>query len=455
MPGGARLGELRMKLKLAAAAAFLLCLLLSGCMIGTALYKLPEVSRDFENLQAKTEEALALGAEYSAPLTGTNRQSVQLVDLNGDGADEAVAFFKIDSEDKPLKAYIYRLIGDSYVTAGMIEADGTAFDTIEYVQLDGEGSLELLVGTRLSMETPQVMNVFSINGFSPVLLGQVTYTGYTLFDLDGDSVPELMTASLNSSGQTGKVSMYKIVDGSVQESGEVQLSGGITSLYSIKTGMLSDKAHAVFFTSQYADGGKITDIVTLKRGYLQNITFDEATGCSTGTIVSSPVAVEDINSDQVLEIPRPSAVLDMKEENPVDGCYCVTWKAYSSGGRYSTAMTTFHNISEGWHINLAGLEGYTLTASRYNSSSGTRCTTVYGRKDKGDPVELFKIYVLTGDNRYSRVNSTSSFLLMTKDVTVYAGHMSDSMGMTDEEGRAFLTERFSLSRSAWITGEVN
>ena len=51
---------------------------------------------------------MAQGGEYAAPLTGEMIQSVQLQDLDGDGRQEAIAFFRMSSEEKPLKIYIFR-----------------------------------------------------------------------------------------------------------------------------------------------------------------------------------------------------------------------------------------------------------------------------------------------------------------------------------------------------------
>ena len=48
---------------------------------------------------------LALGAEYAPPQAGSNLPQVQMVDLDGDGTDEALAFFRVSSEERPLRIY--------------------------------------------------------------------------------------------------------------------------------------------------------------------------------------------------------------------------------------------------------------------------------------------------------------------------------------------------------------
>ncbi len=437
--------------------ACLLGLLLSGCRVTstTDLYKLPRISNDYVNLESKTKEVLSLGAEYCAPLAGSNRQSVQLLDLDYDGVEEAIAFFKLEDEAKPLRVYIFRLIEGAYTTAAIIEAEGNAFDTIEYAQLDGEGCLELLIGTSLNSETPQVMNVYAINDFVPVLLGQITYTDcYAVCDMDQDQKMELLTAAFNASAKTGIMYLYKYAEGSMENVSQVQLSSGIEKLYSIRTGYLSDKVQAVYLTSVYNGYGRITDIIALKREKLRNITYDYTTERSTGTIVNSPISLEDINGDHVLEIPRPEVVNEVHGGTALESCYMITWMAYASTGRSVEAVVTFHNLSEGWYIDVTDKWEKGISISRYYSANGTRSTTFFTMKESGILNEIMRIYVLTGDNRYSRVNTTGSFHLKVQDVTVYAARISDTQGLPEAKAKEVLAQRFHLTRSDWITGVI-
>ena len=80
-------------------AALLFCL--SGCYSGNIdqYFSLPMASEEYRQLQSLIDEELASGSEYAAPIHGSYRQSVQLSDVDGDGADEALAFFR-DAKDR-------------------------------------------------------------------------------------------------------------------------------------------------------------------------------------------------------------------------------------------------------------------------------------------------------------------------------------------------------------------
>lgn len=78
----------------------LLCALLTAALSGCAfnasaeeMYTPPQLPAEYTELQTQIDAILAGGAEYAAPTSGTNIQSVQMVDLDGDAVEEAVAFF--------------------------------------------------------------------------------------------------------------------------------------------------------------------------------------------------------------------------------------------------------------------------------------------------------------------------------------------------------------------------
>ena len=75
-----------------------LCLLLGGCAMNVStdkLYALPSLPAEYASLEAEINALLSDGAEHAAPISGSNLQSVQMVDLDGDGVEEAVAWISV------------------------------------------------------------------------------------------------------------------------------------------------------------------------------------------------------------------------------------------------------------------------------------------------------------------------------------------------------------------------
>ena len=85
-------------------AAFLLAgmtLSMSGCYSGNIehYFSLPQPADEFLQLQELIDQEVAQGSEYAAPTGGSYRQSVQLYDLDGNGNEEALAFFEYDPKE--------------------------------------------------------------------------------------------------------------------------------------------------------------------------------------------------------------------------------------------------------------------------------------------------------------------------------------------------------------------
>ena len=112
-----------------AALGLLLLLSVSSCGFTFSpeeLYSLPQLPAEYTELNNCLNQVLESGAEYAAPVSGSNIQPVQLEDLDGDGAQEAVAFFRNSAEEKPLKIYIFTPRNDTYEQAAVIEGTGTS-----------------------------------------------------------------------------------------------------------------------------------------------------------------------------------------------------------------------------------------------------------------------------------------------------------------------------------------
>ena len=90
---------------------FIACLtILSGCTFksGDELLKTPRPSATYESLQKQINNITSKGAIAVSPQSGENRNTVQLMDLNLDGEDEAVAFFCESKNPDKFHIYVFQ-----------------------------------------------------------------------------------------------------------------------------------------------------------------------------------------------------------------------------------------------------------------------------------------------------------------------------------------------------------
>lgn len=435
----------------------LLFLLAAGCSFksGDELYCLPQAPDDYLKLQAQLDEVIKNGAEYAAPQAGNNTQTVQMVDLNGDGVKEAVAFFRDTTSQQPLRIYIYQQKEEGYEIAAIIEGDGVAINSITYTQLTGDNWSEIIVCWQMSTKV-QSMTVYDIKNFSVSQMMQESYTKFAVCDMDQDNREEIIVFHADK-GDMGCHADYFDYDGKdLVQTDSVQLSNGIDEITNIKAGKLVNFIPALFVESQCAGGEIVTDIFACRNGRMENITRDSATGVSAHTVRYYSVFCTDINKDGIVEVPLPVKLPAYKPTGS-DNYWMIHWVQYALNGTYTRALTTYHNYSDGWYLILPEKWVENITVSRSDSISGERSIVFSQRTGENSaPIPFLTISKLTGANREERSKLGNRFVLMRDaDGTdaIYTGEFAaNQANKTYMIGKEALLKQFHLISVDWNEG---
>lgn len=217
-----------MRKTMAALVLSALVLVLSGCVFTkpeASLYRLPKLSGEYESLESQIDALLSSGAEYAAPTSGSNLQSVQMIDLDGDGEEEAVAFFRRANDKKPMKIYIFKAAGDNYERYAVIEGTSNQIYSVNYADLDGDGRKEILVGYKSSSDV-QGLSIYSLSPGTPEPLLITGYSRYANLDMDGDGKQELLI--ICSDEESGaRVDYYNWDEGVLRAKSSLRLSSSV------------------------------------------------------------------------------------------------------------------------------------------------------------------------------------------------------------------------------------
>ena len=413
------------------------------------LYRLPEVSEEYLKLQGQLNAILDLGAEYSPPTSGLNRQTVQFVDLDRTGTNEVIAFFALPASGT-LRVYIFNILDGDYVIAEIIEGVGTAFDSVRYADMDGDGVREILVGWQMSSALKH-MSIYSIKDYHAVLLAKAEYSMLTVYDLSEDGNADVMVFRLPTE-ETGAVAevLMMMPDGEIV-SAEARLSNGIEVISRVLTGKLTDGANAVFVDSEgkFDDGNLVTDICVFKDGVFTNISAKSQSGVSEETVRNRQQSL-DMRGDGIITVPIPRLLKAQSET----AYYAIDWYAFSSSGMSTLSLTTFHNNFDEWYLILPYNWRGKVSVRREDIVSGERTVIFsYITGDEGQYEDFLKIYKLSGDMAEERVRFPGRTMLLKEDVAVYAFELlapPNSFGLTYDE--ALIKENFRLIYSEWLAG---
>lgn len=454
--------EPRRKFLALALAACLFAGVLTGCS-GTSspeeLFALPQPPEDYQNLSRKISEVLgATGGESIAPKTGSNTQTVQLQDLDGDGVlESAVAFFQVSGDERPLKIYIFRLQeDDSYALANVIEGLGTGINSVAYENVGGGPAKELIVAWQIST-TDHTLGVYSLEDAEGIeLLWVDRYTRFRIADLDEDGEREIVAVTLKAGEEEINRADFYDYDGvalALKES--APLSVGITEVRTVRGGSLKDGIPAVFVTSSFGEApqGQVVDVLACRDGVFTNITLDTETMFSTGTVRNyTAVSGADINGDGIMELPRPQTVPVYNRTAVSEEFWLLDWLQFDLEGEARRVLTTYHNVTDGWYFSLPDGWSRRITISRKDSNTADERAVTFSlwKGENIEPVRFMTIYKLTGTNRTQRATMGNRKTLYTDTNTVYAYELWPDdwdTGLTDEE----IIERFHIIRAEWST----
>lgn len=440
-----------MKKKIMLTLLALAALLFTGCGLRTAeeMYALPRRSYAYSQLQSALDNAMA-GKTYCAPVSGDNRQTVQMADLDGDGVEEYLIFAS-DSSDKPLKVLIFAQTGDGSIRlVETIESNGAAFEQVEYVELDEKPGCELVIGRQVSDQVLRSVSVYTYHGGSAQQQLLIGYSKFLTCDLDQNGRRELMVIRPGEAySQQGMAVVYNFRNGRVERSTEAQLSRDPSNIRRVSLGKLQGGNPAVYVASAVADSTIITDVFAFQDGKFANVTYSTEADTSIGTLRNYFVYAEDIDEDGILELPGIITMRAISDWQENDQDFLLRWYSLDVNGLEMDKQYTFHNFEGGWYMNLDSALATRITVDqRKDVFFFNVWDTVY---DAAEPI--YTVYVLTGSERDAEAVQNGRFVLYQTESAAYAAKLesgADKYGITEES----LRNSFHMIRQDWRTGET-
>ena len=474
-----------------------MALLLTGCLFRPPdeLYRRPERSAGYDQLAAairsvKTglEGQFGVSCEDAVIVAGDNTASIQLQDLDGDGQREsAVAFIRVPGVEKSLKIYIFTAPDGDYQVRGLVEGDGSAIYSVDYVDLNGAGSKELVVNWQVNTGVYQ-LGAYTLDELEPAadaaalpqnqladraslratellltscstaMEGGAYSSGYRLLDIDQDTRTEVAVVRLDAAALSGQVELYGWRNGRMESLSTTALSAGITGLNRVTAGYLAGTYYppALYITCAQSDGSRTTDVVAYQPGghegemHLVNLALNDHGVSRERLRGTAELGPSDVNNDVVLELPQVR-MLPQDRDPGGASAWLVDWYQYSQDGQRSRVMGTYYNVTDGWFLETPDSWEDKISVSRSDAVSGQRQVvfSLWQGEDE-PPVPFLSIYKLTGSNRTTRAQAEGVITLREEDV-IYAAQFYDcgwDCGLTEND---LLMKNFQTIQTSWYS----
>jgi hypothetical protein len=394
-------------------------MMLSGCVIRTVdeLYCLPKRSQSDDDMQAVIDSAMT-GLSYCAPLYGQNRQMMQPADLDGDGVEEYVVLAR-GGFQKQLKILIFDQYALGYALAHTIENYGTAFDFIEFANVDNHPGLEIVVGRQMGDGVVRSAAVYRYGDGMTQQLLEVGYGRIITCDMDEDGRSELVAIRPGDSGEVRtNLVLYRYDDGQLRANSQLDIDISAGSIKKMDLVVLQDGNQAVLVVSEEQDS-QMMELVAIIGNQLHHV-YGPAV---VDRLHNHFVYPMDADGDGDTELPELVGIDGSQDHS------WIRWFGVDAKGSRTDGMYTYYSYADKWYIHMDRSWISKLTVSH---SEGI-CTFSNQNKET-----VMTIYALTGVNRKEQAQQLGGVVLGSSEYITFAatiGPGAEELGITEQRVR--------------------
>lgn len=301
---------MKRKLWLAAVLAAVLCTL-SGCAsIGTdiaAQLRPPKAMGE----QGAAEEALGAYIadtlnrdDYTLkyPRSGEYRSAFLMVDVDGDGVKEAIAFY--DAENDKSHVNLLRQSGDTWHSVNDLAVLSADIHRVTFGDMDGDGVQELMVCWDMFSDRTYQLTVYALNGNRITERFSTACAAMTVADLTADGKDDCLL--LHSDAQAVTASLWSMSAGAVEEIGRCTVDSYVQRMNTLQAVSVGEDRQGVVLDCEKSGDIAVTQLLYWDNDRLIAPLYSETDGANLQTARPSDTPSGDFDEDGQWEWPQCS-----------------------------------------------------------------------------------------------------------------------------------------------------
>ncbi len=404
------------------------------------LLRAPTATGFMGEIQRALYDYAGRGITLRFPRTGENQTAFFLCDLDGDGSDEAVAFYanageKEDAVDAVHINLIDRVDG---VWRSVYDAPttGNAIDKVAVADLSGGGRMTLLVGVELFSSTGNQLNLYTYENGALIQHAQENYTQFLVCDLMGAGNDQLVLLSLDATERLASTTVYTFNGDALERRGTVATDGNISGYAQVMAGRLENGCPALFLDAKKSAVSMVTDVVYFSENGLVSSFYDGNLGETQMTLRNSTDVCRDMDGDGVTEIPFTEILPGYASRSEADRLYLTVWKSFD-GQRLRDKLRADYFRAAGYRLAFPAPWVGSVTAIG-DSGSRMRSYRIWDPEQQTAGAEILRIRAYEAE-AFDRLRPEGVIELARSDKTVWAARLVMTEGeyaLTEEALRA-------------------
>lgn len=416
-------------------AAVLCVFMLSSCTefdnSAKSLLRAPR-QEELYHIQKALEISAGSDITLKYPTSGEYRSAFVLKDINGDGEDEAFAFYSKTVEDAvTMNINIITSNGDEWHSKGNSNIVAGGIEKVVFCDLDGDGVEEIIVGWTVFGTVDKQLAVYSFDGEGIKKRAGEKYSDFICGNLTGDNKNELIVLGINATDKSAIAKVFSLNEKSVSELGAVQLDGGITSFYTPVLSKLSNSKPAIYVDA-VKGVGVITEILWFENETLMHLKGESETEESV-TFRTTLATVKDFNADGILDVPLSEILKSTEKNEEIDKVFVTNWSNFD-GKNFKTVASAFMNYSDGYYLTISPQILDKIYLAR-KTESRLRIFYSYDLKTETQGEEVFRIMAVdkaTYNEETYKAQSYENIYETEKFVYLIRVQQNNPIGITSE-----------------------
>lgn len=344
----------RRRLRLSAAFCLSLCLLcslLTGCTLGASvdsMLKPPSLSKEQQQIYRALQDAAGTGITLQYPRSGAYLSAFTVVDLDADGEDEALVFYKktnFTATENSLRLNVLDQVNGKWMSVCDYPADGAEIERVVIQPLGASPKNRILIGYSSVDQSDKSLSVYTYGDSGLTALFQTPYTMFDVADLDADSLQELLVLSRATDSAAASAALYRMDQEAVSDAGKLELRCGFSDYSQVLYGRLAGGSIGIYIDGQSGPTAVQTEILCTdsNSGALCYALPDSATVAATAR--SAGYLSMDVDGDGSVEIPvqQPFPGYDDSSSEQVR---LTRWLSVS-GSALTERMRSYYSLSDG------------------------------------------------------------------------------------------------------------
>ncbi|KAI7253836.1 hypothetical protein KC345_g11319, partial [Hortaea werneckii] len=134
---------------------------------------------------------LPANSHLTVPVHSESGSAIQLQDLDKDGEDELLAFYKTDKTDYEINTLLLSQQGGKWNKVATLTGVGSELDYVQFTDVTADGAEDLLLGYSGGEGLSRELHVYSLNGGSLTEILKQPYDQLVVGDLTGEGKSEI------------------------------------------------------------------------------------------------------------------------------------------------------------------------------------------------------------------------------------------------------------------------